>query len=573
MLLRGLRADPAGRFPSMPALLTALETDPTVRARRAVAAVALAALVVVSALAVRKSAGAHQQLCGGGAQKWAGIWEPGRAGAPRNEAIHRAFIATGRSFAEHAFRGASRYLDEYATRWTTAYTDACEATHERGEQSSEVLDLRMGCLRERLAAARALTDIFASANGAAVENAVSAAAALPRLERCADVPLLKATVQPPEDEGARKKVADLEERAARLSTKTMAGQCAEAEREAPRLVADARAVGYKPALADALNASGHLGEYCIDERSGILNFREAYSVGLASRNDEAALDASASLSCFLLRNLTKDVSGAQEWLEIGRAMRERVGGHSRFSGWLSDADASILRNTGRYDQAIEAWKRSKASKERELGKDHPDMLTSANELGLTLEAAGRDPEAKEQFETLIATFDRVFGAEHPMVTFPLNNLGEVLNRLGRYAEARAAFERALGIWRRSGGDAFYIAYGLTGVGLSYLGEGRPAEALAPLTEALRIRTEKQARHPEMGETRFALARALWSQPAERGRARQLALAAREDYAHVTPIDVVGPVPNIDAWLRTPSASPPTLVLAARTAGPSESPGH
>ena len=37
------------------------------------------------------------------------------------------------------------------------YVDACEATHVRGEQSAEVLDLRMACLNERLDDLRALS--------------------------------------------------------------------------------------------------------------------------------------------------------------------------------------------------------------------------------------------------------------------------------------------------------------------------------------------------------------------------------------------------------------------------------
>ena len=37
------------------------------------------------------------------------------------------------------------------------YVEACEATHVRGEQSAEVLDLRMACLHEWLDGLRALT--------------------------------------------------------------------------------------------------------------------------------------------------------------------------------------------------------------------------------------------------------------------------------------------------------------------------------------------------------------------------------------------------------------------------------
>ena len=83
------------------------------------------------------------------------------------------------------------------------YEEACEATQIHGEQSAEVLDLRMSCLQERLGGLRALTDVFSEANGDVVENAVSAANALGSLDRCADVPLLRSVVRPPEDPATR----------------------------------------------------------------------------------------------------------------------------------------------------------------------------------------------------------------------------------------------------------------------------------------------------------------------------------------------------------------------------------
>jgi tetratricopeptide (TPR) repeat protein len=566
VLLRGLSKEPAARYESMAALLAALGTDPTARARRVVAAVALSVVVAATAFAARRAAGSHESMCGGAATSWAGVWTPGGDASARNASIHKAFLATGLSYAEQAWRGASRYLDDYASRWTSAYKDACEATHVRGDQSAEVLDLRMGCLRDRLAAARALTDVFASANGAAVDNAVSAAAALPRLDRCADVALLKATIQPPDDEAVRKKVVEIQERTARFVAVTLAGQCAEAEKEAPALVADARAVGYRPVLADALDAAGHLADFCVEERIGIERFREAYAVALASRNDEVAADAAASLACFVLRNQTKELPAAQQWLEIGRAMVDRIGGEARIAGLVAEAQASIFRHEGRYAESIEAWKGA-AKIQQVLGKDHPDTFSTSNDLALTFEAAGRLDEAREGFETLVATTARVLGAEHPKLTFPLNNLGEVLNRLGRHAEARAVFERTLAIWRRSGSDPFYVSYGLTGLGVAELGEGRARDAIGPLTEALAIRTEKKAGPGELGETRFALARALWAKPEERARALALARDALVDFAHAA--DPTNPAPDIAAWLRAPSvAAPANLALAARTASPS-----
>ena len=95
-------------------------------------------------------------------------------------------------------------------RWTQVYTETCEATHVRGDQSAEVLDLRMDCLGERLASARALSDVLAGADGQVVDNAVAAASALPMLARCSDVPMLRAVIERGETVGADDRMLVLE---------------------------------------------------------------------------------------------------------------------------------------------------------------------------------------------------------------------------------------------------------------------------------------------------------------------------------------------------------------------------
>src|SRR5207244_289931 len=61
----------------------------------------------------------------------------------------------------------------------------------RGEQSAELLDLRMACLDDRLAELRAKAELFARADAQVVEKAVSAAGALGGLEACADARALR----------------------------------------------------------------------------------------------------------------------------------------------------------------------------------------------------------------------------------------------------------------------------------------------------------------------------------------------------------------------------------------------
>ena len=71
-------------------------------------------------------------------------------------------------------------------QWNVAYRETCEAT-QRGEQSEQLLDVRMLCLRHRLDEAAALADLVAgSMTRQAMERAQDAASALSRIEDCAD---------------------------------------------------------------------------------------------------------------------------------------------------------------------------------------------------------------------------------------------------------------------------------------------------------------------------------------------------------------------------------------------------
>ena len=105
-----------------------------------------------------------------------------------------------------------------------------------------------------------------------------------------------------------------------------------------------------------------------------------------------------------------------------------------------------------------------------------------------------------------------------------------MNALGRQEEARRAFKKAQTIWEREmGPDGLNLAYALTGAGNSYLAEGNAASALPPLERALRIREAKETDPAKLSETRFAMARALWSSNRNRKLARDLADHARRGY--------------------------------------------
>jgi len=220
VLARGLDRTPDRRFPSMAALLAELD---------------------------RRAGAGRGGFASGAAAKLAGIWPAPAVGdaveSPEKGAVREAFLATGKAYAEAAFAGATAALDRYAARWSELYVDVCEATHVRGEQSAELMDLRMACLLEGLADLTALCRLFRGATGEVVENAVSAATSLGTLERCQDVDLLRAVVTPPDDAATRDAVAELRTRLAEPRALRRVGRLAQGLDVVAPLVDEARRLG------------------------------------------------------------------------------------------------------------------------------------------------------------------------------------------------------------------------------------------------------------------------------------------------------------------------------------------
>jgi tRNA A-37 threonylcarbamoyl transferase component Bud32/tetratricopeptide (TPR) repeat protein len=541
-VLRGIETNPNRRFPRLENLIAALANDPAKQIRSR--AIGIGALVVMlAAVWVAHRVGTGQRaMCTGGGARLAGIWEPGPAITERKAEIHRAFAASGKSYAEQAFTGVARLLDQYVLRWTGMYTDACEATHVRGEQSAEVLDLRMTCLNEHLGNVRALSEVFAAADGKVVENAISAAAALPSLDRCADVTLLRAVVKPPENPATRKRVDDLRGELANMIALRDSGQCVRAIPKADKLISDVRAVDYQPLLAETLLESAQLGNSCGDIAETLQRLREAHAAATVSRNDEVAAQASALIPSFAMNRLGQAIV-AREWLAVARSTVARLGRETLADAMLAQAEGMLAVSEGAYGRALAAADHSIAVTRRLLGADDPLTIQWEANKGDWQETAGLLDEALQTDIEARTHFERVLGSEHPRVALVSNNEGEVLNLLGRHLEAEVAYERSVKLYRQSGVETDVLAWPLTGLGQARLGLKHPAAAVAPLEEALAIRIAKHAPPAQLGETRFALARAVWSGTAEKPRAVSLGESARADLGGDDKAAA-----EIDAWL-------------------------
>jgi tetratricopeptide (TPR) repeat protein len=555
IVLRGLRPVIGDRYPSMGDLLDALGKSPYAKRRQMAVAAGVLVLTVGFGFGVRESLADRRAVCGGGPEKLADIWElegaPGQTlvanEPPRQAAIHAAFLRTGKSYAVDVFVTASRALTSYAQSWAKMYKETCEATQIRHEQSADVLDLRMSCLQERLGGLRALTNVFSDANGDVVENAVNATNALSTLDRCADVPLLRAVIRPPEDPATRAKVANLRRRLADLKARFDAGQWKEELKKTPSLLAEIRAVGYQPLVAESLVLMGTMLAKGNDSLQAERSLVEAFSVADASRHDEVRAEAAGDL-VYVVGYQEGHFEEAHRWKTTADSVLERLGGHDLLRAWLLNDFGCTLELEGRKVEAARAQQEALALKKKVLGPDHPDVGGSEINLAIALQELGRNEEALAHNDRAIKLLRAGLGADHPDLAMAFNGGGEILNALGRYREARTFFGRALEIWERQlGSDHQNLAYPLTGIGIGYLAEGRATEALVPLERALSIREAHEPELSRLAETKFALARALWKSNRSPSRARSLAKEARQAYAKSSAEDKVR---EIDGWLNS-----------------------
>jgi serine/threonine protein kinase/tetratricopeptide (TPR) repeat protein len=548
ILLRGLAPDPARRWPSMEALLDALARDPA-QARRGVLAasggVLAAALVVVAVTAGFRVSRPRAPLCSGGAEQLSAVWEVDGGDGPRRVGVRRAFLATSKSYARSALASVEQTLDRYAGAWKTMYEDACMAGHLPGGQAGQAASLRMACLQDRLGRLKAFVDVLAEADPTVVENAPGAASALPALDRCADTRLLGAVAAPPDDGAARARVEAARRDLARVEAMGSAGQCRAGVEAGRKVVADARSLGYQPLEAEALNALARAGHDCLDPGEAVRLYKEALRAAVASRHDEAAVEAAVRLASVLADRL-HTAGEARDWLELGRAILRPMGGaHPLLEAWALGASGLVSGREGDRRRALEQLEEALALQERTLGSQHLEVAQALSDVGSALAELGRVEESITYFDRARRLTADLLGPDHPQVAVYLVNRGEALNALRLYDEALDDNRRALEIWKAAGASGFYLATGDTALAESLLGLDRTREATAHLEEALRL--HEASKTPFFPATRFALARALW--PAADQRTRAVALAEEAEAEYERAGADAGRLGEVKAWLR------------------------
>ncbi len=436
---RGLAIDPARRWPTMAALLSALERGKT-QARLRTAAVALVGVALLGAGAegVRRWDIAQRVA----ACEVAGTDIDSAWNEDARQRLRAAFLATEARYAATSAEKVMPWLDKQAVAWKEARTEVCLNGNVREAWDADLVDRAMWCLEDRQMEIESLVGEFGRADKTTVQKAVTAAAGLKMVDDCLDEGKLH--LQPVAPMEGREAIRDVRAMLSRAQSLGLSGNLKEALTAATQAREQAVILEWLPLLAAARAQEGSLLERTGAYKAAEAASTEAYFEAAGSGAWQVAATAAISLISYV---------GRQDRSEDGRMWAKHAEvalAHAGVQGGLWEAArlnslGSVYRNAGTYVEAKDLYDRACRVRENLLGSYHPDVASCLNNIATVLAATGVYAEAREQYERALTITEQAQGLNHPDVTPMLNNLAGVHEALGAHKMALALHKRALAI--------------------------------------------------------------------------------------------------------------------------------
>jgi len=318
------------------------------------------------------------------------------------------------------------------------------------------------------------------------------------------------------------------------------------------------------------------------------------AVGLAHARDPGGeLDGAANAALGIALQAEGRYEEARVSYEQALAIRERALGENHPTVALTLSNLAItLKALGRYRDAEAAARRATELIAVIHGPQHPAVASAMDTLAGTLLDQRKMEDAERVLRSAIELRKGSLAPDHPLVAATLDNLAGLLAQTGRLEEAEVAANEAFSIaQRRLDPENAEMALFHSNLGLILRDRGRPSDALTHLRRALEIHERALAPgHPNTvvsllnlgdllwrldrrdeaielferawsfaataevvpaiaGRCGITLANALWSRPAARGRAIEVAQKARERVNAAAADRDEASLAKLDTWLR------------------------
>jgi len=493
ILVRGLAADPRARFPSMGELLAELQDyQRAVRQRR----VAVSGIGLVLGVAATAMITAHLvddvDRCPPGASTMAAVWGDGA-----RDTLASVFARSEVAYADQSWLRLRESFDTYASRWASAFDDACAATWIRREQSEARLDVRMRCLEERHRALVQAVDTLRVGDPAAIRKAVDVARGLPEISVCSNPDQLDTAQQrhpTPEQERLAVEVALLLQRA---RTSLNLGRVADAQvavdrateqlagRDLLYLEAETRTIAARIAVAREDFATA------------------ATLAGHASQIAQASGEVDPVVAAFLMQSTVAkrqgDLDAARLFADLADGAAARPGLTHHLPGEIAMRKADVANVRGDIETALSAYDRAAQVFGDVLGDDAPQLADVWQNRGRALLQAGRGDEARAAFESADRVLVAAYGESHPDRAQALLSLAHLAALLGDARRSLELNQQALAITEEDPEYRPHVRLELTlGIAEDYKQLGQFADARRQLegAEAAFVALHG-AEHPEV----------------------------------------------------------------------------
>ncbi|PRP90854.1 Serine/threonine-protein kinase PK-1 [Enhygromyxa salina] len=490
ILARGLHPHPNERWPSMEALLAALERDPVKRMRRvAVLAVGVLGLGAgVAGMVLGLGPDEEVNHCPALSRDIDEHWN-----ADRLADVQKAFLASSKPYAGDAARRVSETLNLWSAVWGDSRVAICEATRI-GEQSAALLDVRMYCLDQRAREFDAMVDLFVEADDEIVERSVQAAYALGDPRACETVRDTGEIADRDLDQAVAEQVKAMEADLNRAFALASAGKAAESLPLQARVVARARDLPHprtrSRALYDLSKSQFETGDLAGGEASLREGIELAAELGDVERETEVW-----SRLIFYLGSEQQRFDEGRAWSLAASSALVRAGKPAKLEIRHEGTIAALELAEGHFEPAVEHYGRALALARKEYGEDHPATIRMMMNYAVSVARLRRYDDAEEVLLEAVSRSKEVYGAAHPWLATVYYNLGNVYLIADKADKAEQSYRDALQIRERVGGpDAPNLARPLHALAKIARKNERYDDALADLERvvAIYIRTRGES---------------------------------------------------------------------------------
>jgi len=472
--------------------------------RAAVPLVVGGSLVALGAAALVLATRSTIEPCQGIDRRLAGIWDHAT-----KQKIRSAFAATKRPYAASAFAVLERSLDRYTDEWLATSVESCRATRVRQEQTEAVLSLRQTCLGERLADLRALTSLLADPDPPVIDKADRIAGELQPLSLCSNVAALRAPDQPSPEQRAR--VDALAKQLAEARANLIAGRILPALVTGQNVIGEARAIGFAPLEAEALQLRGAALTTSGNARDAAVEYEHAVWIAMRARRDDIVTTAGLARATVTAETLGKP-GEAKVWLGFAIAAAERAGLERAYEPTRYMVEGIVMALAGDAHGAVVAHAKMFDAQARLLGRDNPELWGSEAMFATSLVKAQSFARAVPHLEHALRLRQQGVGEDHIDIASLSSNLGIAYRSIGEYPKARAAFERSLAIREKLFGKYTPVLVPALVNFASYLSENENDHVAAlALLERARPLSQKffGEEHPNSHETETAYFEVLY----------------------------------------------------------------